>query len=650
MIALLAALALQGSDLPATPVTAHLGAMTVSQALGLISKKANATLTADDSLKNDIVLIRVENAPLKELGRQLAQALDADWKGSGSSFALSRSPDAIKKEEDEQLAFDARGFELTQNKLKQDDKALPEWDAQAARNLAKQLLDAQDKKPADPQLEQTLVAQTPSMRLFNRLLASVPPAELAQIAAWGRVVYTVRPNHEQRPVSIEGASALIAYLSDQELWTGAAAAFSNLNLSPGLSSAKPFRTDPKKVYLALSREDGPALQAELRVVDSAGNDLAILAGSISPSAQSNALTEIQRGSQPLPPISASTIVAKALKSGGDLRSLGAGEAALRSQMKSPETSDPLGWLPGEVIDAASTGLTPNLVALIPDEAMSLYRTLDLETATRGGVWQALGKLDMIAIKDGDWLRVRPIRMAAEHENRLDRALMGGLMRDFPDGPAHLEKIAAIALTPGGATRSEILTDMLLLWSKPLSDQVSKIDWTALRVFGALGDKERETLQAGATINILELPKTTQAVIREMIDRGLYPIPRKNLPGAKFIKLPGLEPTDVLPNGVTSDATIGGTFTVTPIAAEPPAVNRLPSDDDKRIPPGDVLDKLKAGSQVVYGMNYLLDIRVHLFPSLYSGGALEEAFYMGTAKTEADLPEPYKTAIARYRKS
>ena len=138
-------------------------------------------------------------------------------------------------------------------------------------------------------------------------------------------------------------------------------------------------------------------------------------------------------------------------------------------------------------------------------------------------------------------------------------------------------------------------------------------------------------------------------VRELIDRGLFSTPKTTRNSVSFLALQPLEQTNMLPDGIPPDATLGGVFVVKPLASTPPPAGRLASDDDKRIPLSDALGVLAAGSPLEYGMSYSLDLKVHIYPSLYSGGLLSENYYMGLAKATRDLPAPYVQALARYQK-
>jgi hypothetical protein len=649
LVAFLASLSTPAVDLPTTVVSAHLQAMSVAQALKLVSKKAGVQLSCDDSLKNDIVLLRVQEAPLRELGKQMSAALDAEWAQSSAGYVLSRSPASLKQELDDQLKFDTDAFARTQTNMKAVDQSYGEWGPEFARDLSKQMLDAQADAKATPESLHQLEIRAPVYRLFTRLMASISPEELAKLPPWGRVMYTVRPNHAQRPLPADGAQALIAFSSDQLIWADAAEPFANLNLSPGLSSAKPFRSQPAKVFLSFYRGEDRKLQSEMRIVDSGGTNLVVVDGELSPSYVPTSLPALHDPNAPVIPFAASAALWQALKSKQDLRQSGK-ESVLRPLLQNPETVDPLATLPADVIDSASQEVAKNLVASIPDEAFQLYETLGVQGLTRDSVWNALENLDLKGTLEGGWLRLAPARAAACHEERLDRALLAQLLQGAPDGPTHLESIEAISVSPGGTIRSPLLLDVLRLWSHSLYDQVSSIDWVALRVLASLDTDQQNSLLAGVEIHVLETSPTTQICVRELIDRGLYTNPRSTRNSIALLALQPLEQTSMLPDGVTPDVVLAGTYIATPLATAPPPSGRLASDDDTKIPLSDVVKTLAAGNPVEYGMSHILDLKVHIFPSLYSGGLLSENFYMGLAKTAPDLPEPYLHALVHYQKN
>jgi hypothetical protein len=651
MLTTLASIALmlsQTGNLPITPVSCHLQAMTVGQALKLISKKAGVSLNADESLSHDIVLIRTQETPLKDLGKQLGHLLDADWTVSNGGFQLSRSAESAKAEEEQQLKVDAEDFGRTQAKLKQVDQSYGSWNEEAAKALTKLMLSTQADPKVTPEALHRLELQTPLLRLFSRLMSSIPPEDLAQIPHWGRTVYTIRPNHAQKPMPSDGIDAIVAFAPEQVIWANAGEPFANLNLSEGLASARPFRSTPAKVYLALRRDEGANLQAEMRLVDSAGNNLAVAQADMSPTMEPTSLPVLPDSEASIIPFPATTVLAHALKAKQDLRESGH-EDVLRPLLATPELQDPLATLPGEAIDGATQALSRNLVALIPDEAFSLFDTLDTDHLTRGDVWSELQTLRFQAAVDGDWVRLAPIRKAAAHEERLDRTLLSNLLKGAPDGPSHLEQIAPIAISGGGVARSKLLRDVLQLWSHNLNDQVTRLDWIAMRLFGYLTESQRQTLQSGGELIALETSPEAQLVVHELLDRGLYSNPKSTGRSISLLALQPLEQTNMLPTGLAPDVTIGGVFTATPLASLAPPAGRTASDDDKKVPLSDVTNTLVAGTPVEYGMAYSLDIKVRLYPSLYSSGNLSENFYMGLAKTVADLPPPYVHALARYKK-
>lgn len=636
------------ADLPTIPVSAHLQAMSVSQALSLISKKAGVELSADDSLKSDIVVIRAQEASLRELGRELGTALDAEWSAAGKGFVLSRSAASQKAEEDRQLKYDTGAFARTQATLRSVDQSFGTWDEQAAQKLARDMLAAQADPNETPIALRHLEAQAPVMRLFTRILASIPPDDLAKIPPWGRVAYTTRPNSQQRPMPADGAQAMLQFSEDQAIWFDAASDMARMNLSAGLATAAPYSSEPGKIYVSVRRDEGTKLHAQMRILGFSGAELSVVEGDIVPSGPENPLPPLPDSNAPVALLPTAVTMSQVLRADLDIRQAGQ-DAALRPLLQSPETTDPLAGLPAQAIDGATQQVAKNLVAVVPDEAMTLYDTLDPANLSRGAVWSALSDLGFQANLEHGWLLLTPARMAASHEDRLDRALLGQLLRSAPDGPTHIELIEAIADSPGGFVRTPLLLHTLQLWSHSLSEQVASSDWLALRTLGALTPDQQKDLFSGKELKVHECGAAVQACVRQMVDRSLFSDPNTKRSSFAILPLSTLEQSDALPNGITEEATIGGTYLATPIASVPPPPGRAASNDDPRIPVADVLKDLQAGTPLEYGMAYTLDLKVHMWPSLYSGGFVTETYYMGVAKKPEDLPDGYRQAIKPYQK-
>jgi hypothetical protein len=267
---------------------------------------------------------------------------------------------------------------------------------------------------------------------------------------------------------------------------------------------------------------------------------------------------------------------------------------LRAKVLHPEQYDPMSFVPGEAMRALGAAANKNVVALLPD---SCFGSLTRQFANDVTASQLLASLTpthaLISKQDDNWIVVSPGLPASARVNTVNRAALGSLLRSMDKNDTlRLDEVANFALAqdkvPG-------MNDFDILYPRLINDSITNRSLTPLatgsyslyKFFATLSSGQRDAIGSGRQIPFTNYSSQQLALIADM----LYNSPQgptiqqdqPNRPGqaqgqtfsftsvaqtAGGPPMPmffagGLsaktERTIVVPNGVTNDGFIVGSF-------------------------------------------------------------------------------------------
>lgn len=202
-----------------TPVSMTLRGARLEQLIPAMGRQMNRDLRVQDTLRDRVGLIRVTNLPAAELMKAVEAAFDATWVDMGGYTILTR--DGAKEEALRRADLATE----TENIRKQLEKALAKpFNPQTMTDAVKAAIKLEQEDEEDEsywQRQQQLSGSSPAFRAAREFMQLIGPATLAALPDEARVVYASRPTAWQRPLPAWGA-AWIARLNERTaMWRDA---------------------------------------------------------------------------------------------------------------------------------------------------------------------------------------------------------------------------------------------------------------------------------------------------------------------------------------------------------------------------------------------------------------------------------------------
>lgn len=202
-----------------TPVSMTLRGARLEQLIPAMGRQMNRDLRVQDTLRDRVGLIRVTNLPAAELMKAVEAAFDAAWVDMGGYTILTR--DGAKEEALRRADLATE----TENIRKQLEKALAKpFNPQTMTDAVKAAIKLEQEDEEDEsywQRQQQLSGSSPAFRAAREFMQLLGPATLAALPDEARVVYASRPTAWQRPLPAWGA-AWIARLNERTaMWRDA---------------------------------------------------------------------------------------------------------------------------------------------------------------------------------------------------------------------------------------------------------------------------------------------------------------------------------------------------------------------------------------------------------------------------------------------
>ncbi len=349
----------------------------------------------------------------------------------------------------------------------------------------------------------------------------------------------------------------------------------------------------------------------------------------------------------------------------------------------PEIHDPLAFLPTDGIIGVAKSRKLDVVANIPENLSSATDLfLNGGKVTVGAYTKTIeAKCDLTEDKAGGWLTVRPKSLGQTSRTRGDRMALATLIKaskskEIPG----LDDYAAYALRNEPPMSNTTFLPYVMLFAPNLVNQGMRgpVDWNLLRLWGSLGQGQRDSIRAGGRIAFQNLNTEQMAILRQMVygaNARLVPDepakPNEESGGfmdmaLKMFLRPSKdyrdEPTEVVPNGLP------GTGSLEIIAEDEPLaiatgkgnmLNRMMgglgtdelamlqyfSEEPMFAAAGSMMPKIEA---LKFGKRHSMKVLIHIAPGVRVDGSLIDDSIPKDAPSVpyADMPAEIKAKIAK----
>lgn len=547
-------------------ISLEIPAVPVSEALSQIGGKAGVALRASALLAAEPVVVRADNAVLRDLMGRIAECLQAEWQKESDGYRLIRSAAKQRSLADEELAARAKLAEAALARVRADLAKFGAYSAERAkqevereqvnrRNLQEKLSSGGPVRFSEGELSSSV---SPALYTLQNLLLQIPARTIAELSMPGRVVFAVTPTAMQRPMPAAGLRFLQAYAALHNEYVKhmpppEAAPTGPVIQFGGSQSSRPLTAPVAEAFLILTRFSSDAVTCTLQIGDATGAVVAeaatmlnlfppqpeskIVAGAPEPGIELS--TEARHHASLLryvPPMGGSEFMMVGRRGGGAMRATvalagppsaaAAPKPAIEPKWKEillhPERFDPLRYAASEFLIGAAKAQGRNLVASLPDAAAIAYSTKGEEKLKPSDVWR-IAELNLgcrVELADG-WAVLRPSLVAAATRHRLARIPLGTMLRTMDkDGRLGLDGLGAFL-----KTRSEPLFEsgvgdryvglLLSAGVRPFRNSMGS-EFAATKLMGLFDPMRRRMLHEGGRISLGQLSPDERSLVYQMV--------------------------------------------------------------------------------------------------------------------------------------
>jgi len=602
-------------------VTFQTKASGAGQVLQALAEKTGVQVEASPAVAREIILVSVKEMALQRLLDEVANVTVGAWQKEGDVLRLV--PD-VGKRRGQAVSIEKAELETIQNGL---------------AGLAKAL---EPKKPGEEKNDDTeaMFGQMFGMgggaglRVIARLALGLSPQVLATIPSGERIVFSSNPTRMQRPLPNSGAAnADVAAWIDER--NKAAANAGNQGLPPGLGEIsqeelellgsfmgdmfqrpKKITSQPAKLILVASKGGGfmrmfglgGGVNLKVVIYDTEGNAILQQEHSLEanmfdgmpemPEPEGEGEGEAPPTEEPKEtPIKFSEISTAMQKifNISDPRRITEGsiDPKFEDILIRPDVNEPLSFTASEAILAVAEHKKVDVVANIPDTAISFFSNFGGEPMTIEGFTAELADNESIVQdeKDGLWT-LAPKNVEEAAKNRLDRKsladlIVGARKKVVPS----LDEVAAFAAANEDPMSNGLAMTYITAFAPSLMQQGfgMGVNWNMLRLYGQLGSGQRQLVRSGQPIAFGSLSPAQSETVRKMLfgtESNLQVIsgePKK--PQLRMMDMMmgfargrggtsyKQEPTEIMPNGLPPQGQIQVQVTETQFAIQVTKDNR-----------------------------------------------------------------------------
>ena len=584
----------QGADLGPDPrldkhVSYRAVAASAKAAIAGLAQAAGLPLAAGGTIQSEILVLRLEDVPIRDAMVRLGHATAATWVVENGTYYLSRTDADVAKR---QAVDTARLIAALKKGLAKQAKVATTqkpFDAASAKALIGKVHAAQNPKPTSgvdgtpagfsgPDMSE-LQQQTPAGRLASRVFSQLDPTVLAQVPDRRRTVFSTNPTRMEIPLHLNLGDAIDVFVAEQSLCADELATFPEQDrfrlelfqnrLLGGVESKLP----PAKLNVIVSRLDSfmSGFGLEVQLFDRAGAQLASSKLDVPtdpdmpPDRELMADPKEQKLTISPDDMTVMQVIGATL--GGQRAKVSVLPESIRERMIHPDRNELLATFPSSLLLGAADTLHLNFVADLPDAYVVLGSTpgfTGLPTATSIiKLAKALPPSIGPVLVDDKWFEIAGGQAvpSALMAHRSSRGALAQLFDSSIDRVLTIEGLARYAYVGDG-----VPDDFMFLLLDPLLFPGSEINgsdqWRTYKLIGSLMHQQAEVPLKPGRIGLSSLDPGSIAILENIIffQEPTAFVTKQSRGGTDSSG--SEEPCDLLPDGLPRDGYIDVTITET----------------------------------------------------------------------------------------
>lgn len=582
----------QTAEAPSKPVEIRLGATRVPQALEALAKQTGVPMKTIPFYENEVIILRSKTRDLNTIMRKIAEAVAGEWKLVEGVYVLGRDQQRILEQEKQSRQSAIANIQKAQSEARKILESAYTLES-VQDNLKKQGETERKMQGGTVPYEvwrsyQRLSNMGPFQRAAMRVFIQIDPKALVDIPKRGRLVFSTSANSMQRPMA-GGVSVAQILTNEQKVYADArgsqvVAPDGDQRIFFGAfeTPSKEFKKPIGKLLLVIERDrwSRAASECMLHVIATDGKSLGSASLDINGmSVDDKDVEKITKAEKhvvdpkevPLELSAETSAILDFLRN----RSMNVIRPEawtvlpddILTLLTHPETRDPLkGPLSDSFLSYADRkGL--DLIGVMDESWTGWSRSQRDETkGMRASQLEKFYEKNM-RVEDG-WLHLTPSDPVMCRQERLDRASMGAFYRQVRmDGRVTLDNLATFLLQNDGKPAFNAQNTLNLIVPGSSADFWQKGDEDALRLYATLSPQQRQALDSGAKLAVSTLTSAQKEYVRRLTFGSEVYLNRNGGSSQDAIAVevddmdgyssydPGSEPTELLPGGIPSGATL-----------------------------------------------------------------------------------------------
>lgn len=585
------------------PISISHGVASVRQVIDAIAQQTGSKLSTAPVMNNEIVVLSVKEAPLKDVLQQISDITAGEWVQAGELTTLTRSQSKLRVDQEAELKQRMAGLQKSLDQLrKAAGDPVTEKDVMEAMRLQEQLNKDQKNDDWDRgryEKLRAINARRPIRRGLTQLLQSIDLKTLASLRSGDRVVFSSAPTPMQKPLPSSASSILRTMVAESKMWAkfapkpvdNEATVYSDGDevveqvAMPYYGGGDTLTEMPAKMLIAAEVSEMMGnfggVQCTLMAFDQKGKQMA---------SQSHQLSffderEAEKAFGGLAPKDSDKEIVLSPESKEIMTKIGSlyggmgSERSVQTQLSekaqamlmNPEKHDPLTFVCSDSFLAFAAAKNTNFIASVPDIAFIFAFFARTGKITVEMFETMLNQPFLMQHQEANgWLTYRSTNAYGDRLDRTDRAATGQFVRTVvAEGRASLDVRAAYALK---SPSSMGFMDMAMFCVSLLTNDMNNMgDWGMsgreyLKLYGTLTAAQRTHLVKGGKIQAGSMSPLQLQIIRRIVygsrqfgGPGLQYTPptvepkEGSLPDPEFYdemeQSLMSEPTEALPNGI-----------------------------------------------------------------------------------------------------
>ncbi|HVL38101.1 MAG TPA: hypothetical protein VM328_01800 [Fimbriimonadaceae bacterium] len=549
---------LEGARLPTVDYTC--APTRLANLLPALEEKAGKPLTCSGVLRDQVLSIRAEAMPLKELMNAIAWATRAKWVSEKSGFMLIREEPERRQMEEDSRSYVAGLVALFQANMREDlDKGREYSAGELVAAIGRHNLDSSstpDGRAKKNRRAAELLAAMPAERALNQVVCELDPKVLATLPL-GHTAFATHPTTMQARLSGEAGAALDRAVQSQNAFLSAisdAPLLDDLWEEGDIPLHQEAERARRAVLVVNRSHTQPLFTFTLYLLGPSGELMreASCSGVREPASGLAA-----SGKEPPVPFSADTMAfhAAALQA---TRTEDFEVEALKPKLLQPEMFDPLGFTLADGLVGLAHKTSRQLVACVDEGLFSRMHLVPPSVEAGANMTPSVLRREFEGLgyewkDEGGMISIRKRDAAASLQVKMDRMASGKIIRRFnAAGYVTFDELADFANAAGRAGANWEIRAITLLRpnERPLFPRFKE---GLIEVYGSLSPLQRAAFWSTEGLPLAALTSAQRKLLHEKVMRQART-------GAVTVEGIGFAiQSEVLPNGLTQGV-LQGSFT------------------------------------------------------------------------------------------